>query len=222
MLNELPQLDGWLKFAFEISDGGGVLIVDGGSTDGTIEYARDHGAVVVVDNIIQREGYGPARNHLRQMVSEHFPEAIWMAYFDADERIDESEYHRLRWIKDYLLDEYDVIAFPRMDWVDKDRSMSVNNLMINPDWQARMTRLDRPIQYVRKLHEQITGHNKMYLSITTPKINHFHRATGQEKRDFIGKVCAMLHKNDTEYGHTVPEHPKEAMYFEMFLKEGLN
>lgn len=220
MLNERHQLEEWFGFVKKIADGG-ILIVDSGSVDGTIEYAKEQGAVVIVDNIIQREGYGPARNHLRDMTREHFPAAHWMCYLDGDERIDEEEFHRLRFLKDYLITEYDVIAFPRIDWDDKERTFAHNDWRYSPDWQARMTRLDSPVTYIRRLHEQITGHKKIFTSLTSPKINHFHRSVTQEKRDLIGKLCAKLHMEDDEYGHTVPEHPKEAMYRERYLKEGL-
>ena len=220
-LNERPQLEGWLNFVKPIADGG-ILVVDGGSTDGTIEFLEENGVTVIVDNIIQREGYGPARNHLREMAKKHFPEAAWMAYFDADEVLDEEEFHQLRYLKDYLIEEYDVIAFPRIDWYDKARTKAAKDWKINPDWQARMTRLDSPITYIRRLHEQMSGHKKIFDNMASPKINHFHRETSQEKRDLVGKLCAKLHMEDLEHGASYPEHHREAGYRERYLKEGLN
>lgn len=220
MYQEMDQLEEWFDNFEPIADAG-ILIVDTGSTDGSIEYARERGAIVVVDDIIRREGYGPARTHLRAMSRKYFPEAEWMAYFDADESIIPDEFHQFRFLKDYLTMEFDVIAFPRIDWHDKEMTSSENDYRIGPDWQARMTRLRAPLKYIRRLHEQVVGHRQIFAKLTNPKINHFHRSAGQEKRDEIGKLCAKLHMEDEEWGHTVPEHPKEAMYRERFLKEGL-
>jgi glycosyltransferase involved in cell wall biosynthesis len=219
MFNERDRIERWFGWVEKIADGG-IVIVDTGSTDGTIEFCQKRGAVVVVDEIIRREGYGPARNHLRDTARERFPEAEWCAYFDADEDISESEFHILRWIKDYLTAEYDVIAFPRIDWHNFEKTKAENDYRYAPDWQARMTRLDNPITYVRKLHEQITGFKAIYANLTTPKINHYHRAV-KEKRDEIGKLCSLLHSTDSEYGHTYPKHPKEDFYLDLYKKEGL-
>lgn len=219
MMNERPQLEGWLDFVTKISDY--ALVVDSGSTDGTIEYLEAHQVLVVKDDTIIREGYGPARNQLRSLAREHFPDAHWLLFLDADERIMPDDFHRLRFLKDYLIDDYDVLALPRVDWMNLEMTAMAKDWVWNPDYQARMTRLSSPCQYIRKIHEQIIGHRGMYADLENPKIHHFHRSAGQAKRDAIGKLCAFLHKSDTEYGHTVPEHHKEAMYREMLDKEGL-
>ncbi len=219
MWNERAQLPEWFDFVGKIADSG-ILIVDSGSTDGTIEYAESRGAVVVVDDIIQKEGYGPARNHLRTMSRKHFPDAHWMMYLDADERILPEEFHRLRFIKDYLIPNYDVVALPRIDWFDKEMTAAAKDWKIYPDWQARMTRLDSSVRYIRRLHEQVDSFKGIYNDLQSPKIHHFHRSAGKEKRDVIGKLCAKLHRED-EYGSTYPEHPKESFYRELYDKEGL-
>lgn len=220
LYNEIDQMPTWFDNFKPIADCG-ILIVDSGSTDGTIEYCRERGAIVIVDDIIRREGYGPARNHLRAMSMKFFSDAHWMAYFDADERIFEKDRHQLRFLKDNLVAHFDVIAFPRIDWRDAEATDAVNDFRIGPDFQSRMTRLHSPIQYVRRLHEQITGHRAVYAKLTSPKINHFHRTAGTEKRDMIGRLCAKLHMEDEQWGKTYPEHPKEAAYREQYLKEGL-
>ena len=221
MLNEIDQVESWYANMTQIADAG-IVIVDTGSTDGTIEFFKGkENVVLIIDNTIQREGYGNARNQLMELSREHFPEAHWMAFFDADERINPSEFHRFRHIKDYLVDTFDVVAFPRIDWMDNEMSASAKDYHTQPDYQARMVRLNSTAKYVRKLHEQIQGHRGIYADLQTPKINHFHRSAGQKKRDAIGKVCAKLHSEDTEYGHTYPEHHKEAQYREMIEREGL-
>lgn len=219
MYNEFNQLPRWFSWVKQIADGG-ILIVDTGSTDGTIEYAREQGAVVVVDDIIKREGYGPARTQMRELAKQHFPKAHWSCFFDADEDISENEFHIFRWIKDYLEEDYDVVAFPRIDWYNFEKTKSANDYRFAPDWQARMTRLSSPIKYIRRLHEQIKGYKSVYCNWETPKINHYHRAI-KDKRDSIGKLCAYLHQKD-ELKDTYPEHHKEKYYRELLEKEGLD
>lgn len=219
MKNERHHIDEWMPIANRIS-GGRVIIVDNGSTDGTIERARWFGAVVVVDDIIVREGYGPARNQLRQLAKKHFPEAAWALLLDADERIHREDYHRLRVLKDYLHPGYNAVAFPRIDWVDAQMTEMAKDWHAYPDFQCRMTRLDADIRYVRKLHEQVAGAS-IYASLRNPKLNHLHRSAPKWKRTEVGKVCAKLHAEDTEHGHTYPAHHKEAHFYDLYRKEGL-
>lgn len=220
MFEEIGELQEWFDCFQPIADGG-ILIVDSGSKDGTVEFCKEKGAAVVVNDTIRNLGYGPARNELRKLAKSFFPNSHWLCYFDADERVDEKEFHQFRYLKDYLVEAYDVIAFPRIDWHNKGRTSSQNNYKVAPDWQARMTRLDSPLSYVRRLHEQIQGFRAIYNRLSNPKINHFHRSASKEKRDLVGKLCAKLHMEDSEWGHTVPEHPKEAVYRERYIKEGL-
>jgi glycosyltransferase involved in cell wall biosynthesis len=219
MWNEMEQLPGWLANVKLFADGG-IVIVDSGSTDGSIDYASRNGAIVVVDDIIQREGYAAARAQLRVLAELHFPDAHWTMLLDADERIEPRFKHTFRWIKDYLTDDYDIVAFPRIDWRDTDRIYAANDVMMHPDWQSRMVRYSSNVMYFRRLHEQITGFKNIFADLYTPPIDHFHRSA-VAKRDVVGKLCAKLHMEDIEFGHTYPEHPKEAEYRERYKKEGL-
>lgn len=224
--NERHQCDAWFENLLTLP-ASGLVIVDSGSTDGTKEFFMEKikqgfKIIFVTDPIIRTEGYGPARNQLRALAKQHFPKAEWMAYFDADERVDKEDLHRLRFVKDYLRDTFDVVAFPRIDWMDLERTAMAKDWVSQPDYQARMTRLGSPIVYVRRLHEQITNYRGIYANIENPKINHFHRSVDQNKRDYVGKLCAKLHSEDEEYGKTMPKHHKEDMYYEKYLKEGLD
>jgi glycosyltransferase involved in cell wall biosynthesis len=217
--NEIDEAPEWLEMVKKITNN--IIIVDSGSDDGTIEFYERNNVTIIVDDIIRREGYGPARNHLRELSKRFYPDAKWMIFLDADERINENEFHQLRFIADYLIAEYDVVGFPRIDWHDREMTHAENDWRVSPDWQARMTKLNSKLKYVRKIHEQITDFNKIYTVLTNPKINHLHRPSSQEKRDRVGKLCAKLHKEDAVYGATVPKHHKEDMYYERYLKEGI-
>lgn len=222
MLNENDtDLKGWVENMRRLTNTG-IIVVDGFSSDGTAETLKDLGCIVVQDNIIQTEGYGPARNQLRDLARSTFPDADWMAYFDADERIIEDDVFTFWSLAEYLREDLiDVIAFPRIDWIDAAMTKSQNDIHINPDYQARMTRLNSGVFYYRKCHEQIDRYRGVYAKITNPKINHFHQETSQQKRDKIGKLCAYLHSEDKDFGHTYPKHKKEDHYFELYKKEGL-
>ena len=221
MLNEVDQLKGWVDNMKQLTDAG-IFVVDGGSTDGTVEYLESRDVFVVKDNIIQREGYSAARNQMRKIAAMKFPHAHWFVYFDADERIDECDFHNFRCIKDQLDEsKYDVIAFPRLDWHDESRKKCANDLHIKPDYQGRMTRIYSPLSYARKCHEILVGFIGIYAVLTNPKIQHYHRSAGQEKRDLVGKLCAKLHAEDDEHGQEYPKHHKEDMYYNRFLEEGL-
>ncbi|KKL92270.1 hypothetical protein LCGC14_1886410 [marine sediment metagenome] len=98
---------------------------------------------------------------------------------------------------------------------------AAKDVNVNPDWQARMTRLTSTLRYVRRLHEQVADFKQIYNNMSTPKINHFHRNAGQEKRDFIGRLCAKLHSEDETWGSTYPKHHKEDMYFKQYEEKGL-
>lgn len=222
MKNEASQLDtpdSWIADMKRITNQ--IIVVLGDSTDNSEQILKDKGVIVVNSNIITEEGYGSARNHLRKMATKFFPHATWNAYFDADERILGKDIHRLRHIGEDLSDDYDVVAFPRIDWSDREMTKAQKDWHVYPDFQARMTRLDRPIRYIRRLHEQLTGHKAIYCELTNPRINHFHQNRSQEKTDSIGKMCAYLHSID-EMGNSYPKHHKEDMYYALYKKEGLD
>lgn len=221
MYNEIDQCEGWYENMKQIADGG-ILIVDMFSTDGSYEFFKDKQDVVIIQSsIIVDEGYGPARNHLRDESRKHFPESHWMMYLDADERLLPEDFHKLRWIKDNLIDDYDVVGLPRIDWLDKEMTKAAKDWRVQPDWQARMSRLNSGVRYVRRLHEQVADYKQIYTKLNSPKIHHFHRSAGAEKRDFVGRLCSKLHAEDSVWGGTYPQHPKEAMYYEEYKKYGL-
>ena len=200
-----------------------LLVVDSGSTDGTIEFFQERDVKVIISPIIKEEGYGPARNHLRQMAGEHLRDIAWVLYLDADERVDERDYHLLRVTKDTLSDRFDVIALPRVDWIDEARTAMAKDVEVFPDFQARLTRLDSSLRYVKALHEGIENCREIYADSSFMRINHFHRSAGADKRRRVGKLCSFLHMRDEELGNPeYPMHESEPMYRELVKKEGLD
>lgn len=216
--NEIAQCPSWYanmgslleSFGQKVNES--MIIVDSGSQDGTIEFFEERGVKVVVNDVIRREGYGPARNHLRQMAVEHLNEMHWACYLDADERISPKEFHQLRVIKDNLAPQYDVVALPRIDWENLEMTKMKKDINVFHDFQARMTRLSSSLRYVKSLHEGVENYSQIYADLSSPKINHFHRSTPQEKRDQVGRVCAHLHMKDEGNGIHYDMHHKEQFY----------
>ena len=223
MKNEESQLskpDSWIDNMKQITDQ--IIVVLGNSKDNSEEILKSNDIIVVNSNIITEEGYGPARNHLREMARKFYPDSKWCCYFDADERILGKDIHHLRHIAEDLVDDFDVVAFPRIDWCDRGMTKAQKDYHVFPDWQARMTRLNSNLKYVRRLHEQVVDFKAIYAELTNPKINHYHRNVEQAKRDYVGRLCSKLHAEDEEYGSSYPKHHKEDMYYEQYLKEGLD
>lgn len=228
MYNEIKQLQGddwlsnWWVNMSEIADAG-IVIVDNGSTDGTKEFFESKDNVrYVIDDIIVKEGYGPARNHLRAMSKKYFPDALWCLYLDGDERINPSDYHRLRFLKDNLADDYDVIALPRKNMIKKGSRETKRDINVHMDPQARMSRLDsEKILYVDRVHESLTGHRGLLLDINNPHIEHYHHDTDKEKRDQVGKLCVHLwNKQDEENPGKYVKHHKHDLYEGKLKQEG--
>ena len=220
MQNERHNLERWFSCVNDIRHAG-VIIVDSGSTDGTVEYAESHNAVVIKDDIFKREGAAAARNNLLELSRNLYPDSHWMLFLDGDEMFLPADYHRLNFIREYLIDAYDVVMFPRIDWLDDEMTESKNNIYAQPDPQGRMIRLDSSVFFVRKLHEVIHGAKRVFFDIQNPKIHHFNSAADDDRRIEIGKLYAKLHREDEEHGSEVPKHPKEDYFFDLYLKEGL-
>lgn len=77
-----------LAQAFKVS--GTVLVVDSGSTDGTVDIARAAGAEVVHRDFLH---YGDQRNWAIDRVSAH---AVWQLHLDADEVLDDEAIAAIR------------------------------------------------------------------------------------------------------------------------------
>lgn len=213
--NEIHHLPEWFAMVKKITDEG-ILVVDTGSTDGTIEFCREQGAIVVIDDIVIQEGYGPAKTHLKDMIRKNFPKAKYGIYIDADERIDDEDIPALRELEKT---NYDIIEFSRKEWMDWDRSRVEFELPWKIDNRhSRMFLLSSKVHYVRRSHERPLGFESLHQSPIL--IHHFRNCSSKERRDYIEKLHAKLHYEDHEYGDTYCDG-RAFKYRERYLKEGL-
>src|SRR5258706_16159037 len=76
--DEAAHLDGCLESLTDLVDD--IVVVDTGSSDGSIDVARRHGAVVVSDP--WHNDFSRARNRSLDLAPSD-----WILYVDADERV---------------------------------------------------------------------------------------------------------------------------------------
>jgi len=120
-----------------------VVVVDTGSTDGTVAVAREHGAKVV--ETTWNDSFADARN-----VSLDHATGDWVLYLDADEELVAADGPRLRelarrtWREGFLVEVTNYAS-------ERDASRAVNHLGL------RMFRRRPEHRFTGRLHEQITG-----------------------------------------------------------------
>jgi len=209
--NEIDNLPEWFPMAKAISDTP-ILIVDSGSTDGTIEYCLREGAVVIVDDMIVREGCGFSRNYLRSATKRFFPSSYWLLFLDGDERIEDAE--ALGRLKNMVDNNVDVIAFPRVEWYNKEKTEKALSFVV---YHGRMTKLESPVRYIRKIRVIPCNYTKLFNS--SIKMDHFHFCAPPEKRRHANKLWSKLYFEDPKRNSY--NDPLSVKYREIYLKEGL-
>jgi len=86
-----------------------LLIVDSGSTDGTIELCTNKGA-----EVLHRDWPGMVKQ--RQFCVDACAEYRWVLILDSDESLDSTLYNEIEGVVAEDLDEYDAYAFNRKVW----------------------------------------------------------------------------------------------------------
>ena len=177
------------------------LVGDTGSMDGTQELCRSLGAIVVDDDIIKREGYGPARTQLIELAPE---DTDWVLIIDGDERIIEEDYDKFLGLSE---SSYDVICLPRQHYRAWDMSICENpDITFHADWQWRFVRriMERQsdgsrkskIKFQKAVHEHITGFQRPLQSFDNPRIRHFGWLKSRERLKEIADLCQVLYEKD--------------------------
>ncbi|MFQ5715021.1 MAG: hypothetical protein ACE5GU_13420 [Candidatus Scalinduaceae bacterium] len=181
-----------------------INVLDTGSTDGTQELCKKLGAKVFqayipspywsdkgYENGVM--GYGEMRTlHINLVKTD------WAFIFDGDERMLKQDVFKLKKLADEKMD-YDCIALPRQNYRSWDMSICENpDISKYADWQFRFVKAfpHYKVHWVRKVHEQLRGVDKIYQDLTNPVIRHFGFLKTEERKKMVVDVCNALWKVD--------------------------
>ncbi|MCX7735727.1 MAG: glycosyltransferase [Candidatus Kapabacteria bacterium] len=143
--NEEKMLEGCLESVKGVADE--IIIVDTGSTDNTLQIAKNYGAKII--HYRWNNDFAAARNEsLRNCTGE------WILYLDADERLD--EYSRGKILE--LLKSADVNTAGFMVTIESDHIQLDGSIELHRGGYPRIFRnLGYPtIKFEGRVHEQIT------------------------------------------------------------------
>jgi N-acetylglucosaminyl-diphospho-decaprenol L-rhamnosyltransferase len=149
-LNEERHLDDCLSSARKLTDR--LRIIDSGSTDRTLEIAREHGAEISHHPF---EGYADQRNAALDMIDTE-----WVLFLDADEVIPDDLAREM--VRAIETAGEDLTGF----WIPRDNRFGDRSLRGGgwwPDAQLRLMRADRArYDIAHQVHErvQITGRQR--------------------------------------------------------------
>lgn len=141
-----------------------IIIVDGGSTDRTIEIAKSFDARII--HAPWGEDFATQRNiGLKQAKND------WILVIDADEVYEKSLLEELQSLAQNNIG-IDAFAFPRKNYLDGKQTSAY------PDRQTRYFKKDKKIRYERPVHEQVVGFHR----IASPMDLHIiHRKTSKRQ-----------------------------------------
>lgn len=141
-----------------------IIIVDGGSTDKTLEIAKSFKAHVI--HSPWKEDFAAQRN----MALKH-AKKDWILVIDADETYEKKLLQELQSLARNNIG-IDAFAFPRKNYIDGTQTSAY------PDRQTRFFKRDTKIRYERPLHEMVVGFRR----IASPMDLHIiHRKTSKKQ-----------------------------------------
>lgn len=134
-----------------------VLVVDGGSTDGTVETARAYGARVIFQPwssvALQRQAY------VRAALEQHSVSSVWLMALDSDEVLQMSNLRRT--VKELEDEGFDHLWIPRR-WLAyvNGQVQQITSRPHYPDYQLRLFRVNENVRHVGAVHPPILGLRK--------------------------------------------------------------
>jgi glycosyltransferase involved in cell wall biosynthesis len=138
------------------------VLVDTGSTDKTIQIAKDYGARVYKVGFTD---FGSIRT-----LALHLAREEWVLSLDSDEIINRSEI--IHFIPMLSRDDLDAWGLPRRRWADLKMKQQVEKDAY-PDWQYRLVRNKPYMYYKYRVHESLDGARNTSINIFGPHIEHF-------------------------------------------------
>ncbi len=124
-----------------------MVIVDGGSTDKTVEIAKNFNARVIYSP--WKEDFAAQRN-----ISLKHASKDWILVIDADEVYEKKLLEELQSLAQNDI-KIDAFAFPRKNYIDGKQTTAY------PDLQTRFFKRDKKIRYERALHEIVVGFHRI-------------------------------------------------------------
>ncbi|MEK7184107.1 MAG: glycosyltransferase family 2 protein [Patescibacteria group bacterium] len=150
-----------------------IIVLDGGSTDRTVQIAKPAGAQVF-------HAKWPADFAKQRNRSLKYATKDWILVMDADEFYEKSLLEKLQtWSQNTI--GVDMFAFPRKNYLDGKQTDAY------PDRQMRFFPNYRGIKYVNKVHEKPVG----YELIASPMKSHIiHKKTSlrQQRQNALYKT----------------------------------
>ena len=158
------------------------VVVDGGSTDGTLEVLKSHKDITLLENKWE-DNFETQKNFALDATTQE-----WRLLIDADEQYEHLFWNQLSWhIAQAVADESDCVSVPRINIVDgltqdmverNGWKLSHFNWINYPDYQQRLYK--RNCRYVGQTHERIVGAEKP-TAIMGQHIIHRKSASRQER-----------------------------------------
>jgi glycosyltransferase involved in cell wall biosynthesis len=124
-----------------------IIIVDGGSTDKTIEIAKRFHARMY--HSPWKEDFSKQRN-----ISLKYPTKDWILVMDADEVYEKNLLKELQKLAQNNIG-IDAFAFPRKNYLDGKRTSEY------PDRQTRFFKRKKNIHFEQPVHEEVVGYTRI-------------------------------------------------------------
>ena len=124
-----------------------IIIVDGGSTDATLEIAKSFNARII--HAPWKENFSAQRN-----ISLRHAKKNWILVIDADEVYEKKLLEELQSLAQNTIG-IEAFAFPRKNYIDGKQTSAY------PDRQTRFFKREKRIRYERPLHEMIVGFRRI-------------------------------------------------------------
>lgn len=173
-LNEINSLPGYIEQFKNITND--FTILDSGSTDGTVEWARQNGVKVYSRAF---DNFANQRNAALEYVGK---DGGWVIMHDPDERLDKNTLDNL----DGLMrcKDYDIYLLP-LNALNYDGSIT--------SWVPKpfMFRNSTEIKWINPVHEKVIGSLRQALIVNGMNTHHL-SLHGSERRDTMSKIYDSL------------------------------
>ncbi len=174
--NNLPRLLESIKGKFDE-----IILVDTGSTDRTVEIAKEYGCKVFEK---EWEGFADARNYAVSKAS-----GDWIWHFDADFELENEEFERFK----------NILALIKNDETFDGISVTYKNLNENGELKSisstvHIHKNSKDIKWIGKVHERI--HNNKKKQVVTPPytvfVKHYGYAIASVQKDKAKRNLDLL------------------------------